>query len=215
MPTVSGEVELDFDLSDYEDEIRTEYCYCDNCLIDETWSLKADLKDYIEEMYKTLGYEVICYSAKTKKNIDLIERVIKNRKTIFTGQTGVGKSKLINALVGSERQSEGETSKALGRGKHTTRVVEYIYLDEDTWIGDTPGFSSIDFEIIRISKEELATSFPGFEKYLGSCKFRGCLHDKEPDCKIREAIQKGEILQEHYDTYIEILHEVMNRKERY
>lgn len=170
---------------------------------------------HIEEMYQQLDYEVIYYSAKTKENVDKISKIIKNRKTIFTGQTGVGKSKLINALIGSERQSEGETSKALGRGRHTTRVVEYIELDEDTWIGDTPGFSSIDFEIIRINKEDLATSFPGFEKYFAGCKFRGCLHDKEPGCKIREAIEKGEILEEHYNTYIEILHEVLNRKERY
>ena len=113
----------------------------------------------IKEMFEKLGYEVIGYSAKSKENIDKIEKLIKNRRTIFTGQTGVGKSKLINAIMGSERQLEGETSKALGRGKHTTRVVEYIQLDENTWIGDTPGFSSIDFEIIRIEKEDLASSF--------------------------------------------------------
>ena len=171
--------------------------------------------EHIKEMFEKLGYEVIGYSAKSKENIDNIEKLIKNRRTIFTGQTGVGKSKLINAIMGSERQLEGETSKALGRGKHTTRVVEYILLDENTWIGDTPGFSSIDFEIIRIEKEDLASSFPGFEKYFGNCKFRGCLHDSEPNCKVREAVQNGEIPEEHYQTYIEILHEILNRKERY
>lgn len=170
---------------------------------------------HIEKMFKALDYQVIGYSAKTKENVEEIAKLIKNRRTIFTGQTGVGKSKLINALIGSERQSEGETSKALGRGKHTTRVVEYIKLDENTWIGDTPGFSSIDFEIIRIEKEDLAASFPGFEKYFGTCKFRGCLHESEPNCKVREAVEKGEILEEHYQTYLEILHEIQNRKERY
>ncbi len=170
---------------------------------------------HIERMYQQLGYKVICYSAKTKENIDKILSIIQNRKTIFTGQTGVGKSKLINALVGCERQSEGETSKALGRGKHTTRIVEYIKLDDNTWIGDTPGFSSIDFEIVRINKEDLASSFPGFEKYFANCKFRGCLHNSEPGCKVREAIENGEILEEHYNTYIEILNEILNRKERY
>lgn len=183
---------------------------------------KCDREDFpwdeyhhLENMYKQLGYEVIYYSAKTKENIDKINKLLINRKTIFTGQTGVGKSKLINALIGKERQSEGETSKALGRGRHTTRIVEYIELQENTWIGDTPGFSSIDFEIIRISKEDLSNSFPGFEKYFANCKFRGCLHDSEPGCKVREALEKGEILEEHYQTYLEILHEIQNRKERY
>ena len=171
--------------------------------------------NHVKEMFESLDYEVIGYSAKSGENIDKIKELIKNRRTIFTGQTGVGKSKLINALIGSARQEEGETSKALGRGRHTTRVVEYIKLDENTWIGDTPGFSSIDFEIIRIEKEDLAASFPGFEKYFGTCKFRGCLHDSEPNCKIREAVEKGEISKEHYDTYLEILHEIMNRRERY
>lgn len=167
----------------------------------------------IERVFKNMGYEVLKYSSKTNENIDKIKEILKGHKTVFTGQTGVGKSKLINSLLGVN-QKVGETSKALGRGRHTTRLVEYIPYDEG-WIADTPGFSLIDFDIIKISKEELSYEFPGFKKYFGKCKFRGCLHDSEPNCKVKEAVENGEIEKVHYETYIGILNELKNRKERY
>lgn len=167
----------------------------------------------IERIYKNMGYQVIKYSSKTNENIDKIKELLKGHKTVFTGQTGVGKSKLINALLGVN-QKVGETSKALGRGRHTTRLVEYIPFEEG-WIADTPGFSLIDFDIIHISKEELSFEFPGFMKYFGKCKFRGCLHDSEPNCKVKEAVENGEIEKVHYETYLGILNELKNRKERY
>lgn len=167
----------------------------------------------IERIYKNMGYQVIKYSSKTNENIDKIKELLKGHKTVFTGQTGVGKSKLINALLGAN-QKVGETSKALGRGRHTTRLVEYIPFEEG-WIADTPGFSLIDFDIIHISKEELSFEFPGFMKYFGKCKFRGCLHDSEPNCKVKEAVENGEIEKVHYETYLGILNELKNRKERY
>lgn len=167
----------------------------------------------IERIYKNMGYQVLKYSSKTNENVDKIKELLKGHKTVFTGQTGVGKSKLINALLGVN-QKVGETSKALGRGRHTTRLVEYIAFDEG-WIADTPGFSLIDFDIIHISKEELSYEFPGFRKYFGNCKFRGCLHDSEPNCKVKEAVQNGEIEKVHYETYLGILNELKNRKERY
>ena len=181
---------------------------------------KCDRNDFpiekyleIERIYQNMGYKVLKYSSKTNENVDKIRELLKGHKTVFTGQTGVGKSKLINALLGVN-QKVGETSKALGRGRHTTRLVEYIAFDEG-WIADTPGFSLIDFDIIHISKEELSYEFPGFRKYFGKCKFRGCLHDSEPNCKVKEAVQNGEIEKVHYETYLGILNELKNRKERY
>lgn len=167
----------------------------------------------IEKLYKNMGYQVLKYSSKTNENIDQIKKILKGHKTVFTGQTGVGKSKLINSLLGVN-QKVGETSKALGRGRHTTRLVEYIPYEEG-WIADTPGFSLIDFDIIKISKEELSYEFPGFKKYFGKCKFRGCLHDSEPNCKVKDAVANGDIEKVHYETYLGILNEIRNRKERY
>ena len=136
---------------------------------------KCDRNDFpiekyleIERIYQNMGYKVLKYSSKTNENVDKIRELLKGHKTVFTGQTGVGKSKLINALLGVN-QKVGETSKALGRGRHTTRLVEYIAFDEG-WIADTPGFSLIDFDIIHISKEELSYEFPGFRKYFGGSK---------------------------------------------
>lgn len=181
---------------------------------------KCDRNDFpiekyleIERIYQNMGYKVLKYSSKTNENVDKIRELLKGHKTVFTGQTGVGKSKLINALLGVN-QKVGETSKALGRGRHTTRLVEYIAFDEG-WIADTPGFSLIDFDIIHISKEELSYEFPGFRKYFGKCKFRGCLHDSEPSCKVKEAVENGEIEKVHYETYLGILNELKNRRERY
>lgn len=181
---------------------------------------KCDREDFpldkyleIERVYKNMNYVVLKYSSKTNENVDKIKELLKGHKTVFTGQTGVGKSKLINSLLGVN-QKVGDTSKALGRGRHTTRLVEYIPYDEG-WIADTPGFSLIDFDIIRITKEELSYEFPGFKKYFGKCKFRGCLHDSEPNCKVKEAVSNGEIEKVHYETYLGILNELKNRRERY
>ena len=164
----------------------------------------------IERIYKNMGYKVMKYSSKTNENVDEIKNILKGHKTVITGQTGVGKSKLINALLGVN-QKVGETSKALGRGRHTTRLVEYIPFDEG-WIADTPGFSLIDFDIIHISKEELSYEFPGFRKYFGKCKFRGCLHDSEPNCKVKQKVESNEIIKSRYENYLCFIEE--SKKQR-
>ena len=174
---------------------------------------KIDLdkkKNYLstyEELTKK-GYKVIPYSSVTLEGLDEVKKCLSNNKTIFTGQSGVGKSSLINQLIGEEKQDTSKISLARGRGKHCTRVVEYIKYN-DGYIGDTPGFSSIDFDI---DPAYLATNYPGFE--VGKCKFRNCLHDKEIGCFIKEEVSNGNISKEYYDNYLSLLHEIQ-KKERY
>ena len=174
---------------------------------------KIDLdkkKNYLtiyEELIKK-GYKVIPYSSVTLEGLDEVKKCLSNNKTIFTGQSGVGKSSLINQLLGEEIQDTSKISLSRGRGKHCTRVVEYIKYN-DGYIGDTPGFSSIDFDI---DPAYLATNYPGFE--VGKCKFRNCLHDKEIGCYIKEEVNNGNISEEYYENYLSLLHEIQ-KKERY
>ncbi len=168
-------------------------------------------KSIIDEV-SSLGYEYYVYSSKTLEGLDKIKNIMKNKKTLFTGQSGVGKSTLINLLIPGIKQETGDISKALGRGKHCTRIVEFIKHD-DAWIADSPGFSFIEFDILP---EDLASVYPGFQKYLGKCKFNDCIHEKEPGCAIKEALDNKEISQEHYDLYVSLLNELrMNRKDKY
>ena len=158
-----------------------------------------------------LGYEYFIYSSKTKEGLDNILNLVKDKKTLFTGQSGVGKSTLINLLIPNTYQKTGDISKALGRGKHCTRVTEFIKFN-DGWIADSPGFSYIEFDLKPL---ELASIYPGFEKYDGECKFNDCLHEHEPGCAIKKAVEEQQISQDHYDTYISLLTDLKNRKERY
>lgn len=177
---------------------------------------KYDLVD--DESYKEtlssldkLGYEYYLYSSKTKEGLEGILKLVDGKKTLFTGQSGVGKSTLINLLIPNSSQKTGDISKALGRGKHCTRVTEYLKFNNG-WIADSPGFSFIEFDLKPL---ELASIYPGFEEYQNKCKFNDCLHEHEPGCAIKKAVENNEIDQEHYETYISLLTDLKNRKERY
>ena len=173
--------------------------------------IDLDKKETYMETYNELtskGYKVILYSSESKQGLDEIISLLDNKKTVFTGQSGVGKSTLINTLLGEKQQETSKISYSRGRGKHCTRVVEYIKY-KDGYIGDSPGFSSIDFDIDPIY---LATNYPGFE--VGKCKFRNCLHDKEIGCYIKEQVNNGTISKSHYENYLSLLHEIQ-KKERY
>lgn len=151
---------------------------------------KRELKEKIR-YYKKIGYKVIC-----NRNLFRIKRILKNKTTVFTGQTGAGKSTLLNKLNSGLNLQTGEISKALGRGKHTTRHVELIEMCKGKVL-DTPGFSMIDFS--DMSKEDIRNGFIEFSKY--SCDFKNCMHLNEKKCSVKAAVDSGNILKSRYDNY--------------
>lgn len=176
---------------------------------------KADLADDSEirklcDIYESAGYQCVNISTLEDINIDKIHNLLKGKTTALAGPSGVGKSTLLNKLVPKANMVTGEISKKIERGKHTTRHSEIFSAGENTYIFDTPGFSSMyvcDFE-----KEDLREYFPEFDKYLGQCKFNGCVHVNEPGCKVKEALEKGEVGKTRYDNYVLMYNELKDTK---
>ncbi|MFD2208778.1 ribosome small subunit-dependent GTPase A [Virgibacillus halophilus] len=166
----------------------------------------------IQQQYRNIGYQVILFSAKGERDPEALKPYFKDQVTVIAGQSGVGKTSLLNALEPSLLLKTADISKSLGRGKHTTRHVELLEIANGL-IADTPGFSMLEFG--DISAEVLADSFPEFEEHQSSCKFRGCLHYKEPKCAVKEAVATGKIATFRYEHYISFLEEIQSRKPRY
>ena len=164
---------------------------------------KYDLLDNTKEMdeiiayYKKIGYKVFINT-----QIEDIKKIFKDNVTILTGQTGVGKSSLINKLEKSMDLKTGEISKALERGKHTTRHTELFELF-DGYVADTPGFSSLNF--IGMNKEDIRDNFIEFNEYKDKCKYRDCMHVNEDDCEIKRRVSNNEILKSRYDNYVKFI----------
>lgn len=169
----------------------------------------SNIQKYIDD-YRKAGYRVYEISSKDNQGINDLKSVFKNKVTVITGQSGVGKSSLLNTLDIDLNLETNEISKSLGRGKHTTRHVELIKM-YDGYIGDTPGFSSLELDI---PPEELAVAYHDFASYSHDCKFRGCLHDSEPKCGVKQAVSDGMISKERYEHYLTNLQEVKKKEAR-
>ena len=144
-------------------------------------------------------------SAETGEGIDQLREIIAGKVCAFTGNSGVGKSSILNALEPDFALSVGEVSKSLGRGRHTTRHVELFRLPNGALVADTPGFASFDTDVPELlDKGELALAFREFAPYLGQCRFVGCSHTKEKGCAVLEALEKGEISPSRHRSYVRL-----------
>ena len=168
---------------------------------------KCDLDPAIDlvKIYESAGFPVICTSAETGEGVEELRSLIKGKLTAFTGNSGVGKSSILNRLCPQLELPTGEVSEKLGRGRHTTRHVELYDLGEETYVMDTPGFSSFDTDQMDvILKENLQYAFPDFGSYIGNCRFDDCSHRREPDCAVRAALESGAIQPTRYDSYLKL-----------
>lgn len=168
---------------------------------------KSDLDpgENLRQIYEKAGFPVICTSARTGQGMGELRAFLRGRLTAFTGNSGVGKSSVLNCLCPGLTLATGEVSEKLGRGRHTTRHVELYSLGEDTFVMDTPGFSSFDTDQMDvILKENLQYAFPDFGPYVGRCQFADCSHRTEPGCTVRAAVEAGRIAPSRYESYLRL-----------
>lgn len=176
---------------------------------------KSDLGDTkeLEEIYKKANIDVCSVCCKTGDGVEKVKEMVKGGITVFTGNTGVGKSSLLNCIDSRFSIETGEVSSKLGRGRHTTRDVT-LHKVNDFYVADTPGFSSLDIESGElIMKDDLPYCFPEFSEYLGKCRFSSCTHTVDKGCKILDALEKGEIHESRHLSYVTMFNEVKNIKE--
>lgn len=161
-----------------------------------------DPGDNLYEIFKKAGFPVVRTSAESGEGMEELRALLKGKICAFTGNSGVGKSSILNVLLPGAEIKTGEVSEKLGRGRHTTRHVELYELDENTYVADTPGFASLDVAMTcTILKENLQYDFIEFEPYIGKCRFNDCAHLKEPGCAVREAVDDDAISKSRYRSY--------------
>ena len=168
---------------------------------------KCDLDPAVDlvRIYEHAGFQVIRASAETGEGVEELRQLIRGKLTAFTGNSGVGKSSMLNRLCPQLGLATGEVSEKLGRGRHTTRHVELYCLEEDTFVADTPGFSSFDTDQMElILNENLQYAFPDFGRYIGACQFHDCSHRAEPGCAVTAAVASGDVERTRYDSYLRL-----------
>ena len=168
---------------------------------------KCDLDPAVDlnRIYRNAGFSVIQASAQTGEGVEELRKLLQGKLTAFTGNTGVGKSSMLNRLCPELALATGEVSEKLGRGRHTTRHVELYALDEQTFVADTPGFSSFDTDQMDVLlKENLQYAFTDFAPYIGQCQFHDCSHRREPGCVVRQAVEEGKLERSRYDSYLRL-----------
>lgn len=168
--------------------------------------------DWYIDGYRSIGYQVFQLSAMTGEGVKQLHSLIESKTSVLAGQSGVGKSSLLNSLHPLLDIKTADISDHLGRGKHTTRHVELLQI-EGGLVADTPGFSSLEFPEMEV--EDLPFSFPEIQEYGANCRFRGCLHINEPGCAVKQAVETGEIRPYRYEHYQVFYEEIKNRKPRY
>lgn len=164
------------------------------------------------EIYTGCGYRVVLSSTYEGEGMDEIREILKGKTTVVAGPSGVGKSSITNCMQGEVQMKTGEISKKLKCGKHTTRHSQVIPVEKNTFLVDTPGFSSL--YLTDMKEEELRDYFPEFAMYEPQCRFQGCMHIHEPGCAVKEALSEGKISQQRYDNYL-ALYEELKEKRRY
>lgn len=166
----------------------------------------------LKEIYGGCGSRLLFTSARYEQGVEKIRDLLRGKTTTVAGPSGVGKSTLINLLVPDAEMETGQISQKIDRGKHTTRHSELFRVEEDSYIFDTPGFSSL--ELMGMAKEELRYYFPEFTPYEGSCRFQGCVHGQEPGCAVKEAVEQGKINRERYESYRLLFGELQEKEKR-
>ncbi|WP_394217203.1 ribosome small subunit-dependent GTPase A [Halobacillus trueperi] len=180
--------------------------------VDQLDEHQMEVMESYKTLYEKIGYPVILSAVDDTESMDQVQSHLAGRTTVIAGQSGVGKSSLLNSIDPRLSIDTDEISESLGRGKHTTRHVE-LYDIADGLVADTPGFSSLEFGELEL--DQLPECFPEFVEVQNDCKFRGCLHHKEPKCAVKSAVENGEISDQRYEHYLQFLNEIQNRKPRY
>ena len=168
---------------------------------------KCDMDPAVDlrKIYQNAGFSVISVSAETGEGVEQLRALLMGKFTAFTGNTGVGKSSMLNRLCPELNLPTGEVSQKLGRGRHTTRHVELFAIAPDTYVADTPGFASFDTEQMDvILKDNLQYAFGDFAPYIGDCQFHDCTHRSEPGCAVRQAVETGKLEKTRYDSYLRL-----------
>lgn len=174
--------------------------------------IRRDVEE-ARKLYSSIGYQVLLTSAHQGEGMEELRSALAGHINMLAGQSGVGKSSLVNALVPGLKLETNEISDKLGRGKHTTRHVELVPISEGGYMADTPGFSQLDFAELGI--DEIGSCFREFAELSSSCKFRGCTHTHEPHCAVLQAKERGDVAESRYDNYVSFMTEWKDTKRRY
>ena len=167
-------------------------------------------KEALQSAYENSGYQVFFVSVKEREGLKEVRQILQGKTTAVAGPSGVGKSSLINYLYPQAEMETGAISEKIDRGRHTTRHSELFALDGESYIMDTPGFSSL--QLFDMEKEELKDFYPEFREYENKCRFRGCVHVSEPGCSVKAALAEGKISDVRYHNYTVLYEELKNRK---
>lgn len=188
-----------------------EYVGIKSVIVINKIDLNKEKAEEIKQIYNNIGYEVVETNAKEKVGLDSLSRILENNISVFAGNSGVGKSTLLNSIFGKELSKSGLISNKNKKGKNTTTNISLYKLKKNEYIADTPGFST--FDISEIESNELAKYFKEFKNHIKECEYVGCRHIKEENCGIKNALQRNEISESRYQNFIKIYEELKDREE--